>query len=121
MSSHWLALFAAIAVELAATIGLKSAGASLFATLASLALIALSFTLVSLALKAIPVALAYAVWEGFGLVGIAVIGHVLFGEVMTPQRLAAFALIMAGIVLLERGSAAGEERPAADPVEEAVS
>ena len=46
-------------------------------------------------------------WEGLGIVGIALTGHLLFGEHLTPTRLIALGAIIAGIVLLERGMAAG--------------
>jgi len=106
MSFHWLILLAAIAVEIAATVALKSVvSAPLLLALLPLLLIGLSFALVSVALRVIPMAVAYAVWEGLGIVGIAVSGHVLFGEHLTPARAIALGAIIAGIVLLERGIA----------------
>jgi multidrug transporter EmrE-like cation transporter len=110
MSFHWLVLLAAIAVEIVATAGLKSAVSApwLVATL-PLILIGLSFALLSIALRVIPMAVAYAVWEGLGIVGIAAIGHFLFGEHLTPGRIVALAAILCGIVLLERGVAPDAE------------
>lgn len=104
MSFHWLVLLAAIAVEVLATAALKSAvSAPVLLALLPLLLIGLSFSLLSVALRVIPMAVAYAVWEGLGIVGIALIGHLLFGEHLTPTRLMALGAIIAGIVLLERG------------------
>ncbi len=40
----------------------------------------ISFWLLSVAMKTIPVGTAYAVWTGIGAVGVAVMGMVLFGE-----------------------------------------
>lgn len=104
MSFHWLILLAAIAVELLATSALKAfvAGPVLVAVL-PLVLIGLSFALLSVALRVIPMAVAYAVWEGLGIVGIALIGHAFFAEHLTVPRILALALIIGGIVLLERG------------------
>jgi multidrug transporter EmrE-like cation transporter len=108
MSFHWLILLAAIAVEIVATAALKSfVSAPLLVAILPLLLIGLSFALLSVALRVIPLAVAYAVWEGLGIVGIAVAGHWLFGEHLTPGRIAALAAIIAGIVLLERGVASG--------------
>lgn len=108
MSFHWLVLLAAIAVEILATAALKSAvSAPAALALLPLLLIGLSFSLLSVALRVIPMAVAYAVWEGLGIVGIALTGHLLFGEDLTPTRLIALGAIIAGIVLLERGMAAG--------------
>jgi multidrug transporter EmrE-like cation transporter len=104
MSLHWIVLLAAIAVEILATAALKSfVSAPMLLALLPLVLIGLSFALLSVALRVIPMAVAYAVWEGLGIVGIALLGHVLFGEHLTPRRLMALAAIIAGIVMIERG------------------
>jgi small multidrug resistance pump len=104
MSFHWLILLAAIAVELAATSALKAfVAAPVLVAVLPLALIGLSFALLSIALRVIPMAVAYAVWEGLGIVGIALIGHAFFAEHLTVSRILALALIIGGIVLLERG------------------
>ena len=109
MSFHWLVLLAAIAVEIIATAALKSVmSSSWLAAILPLVLIGVSFGLVSIALRVIPMAVAYAVWEGLGIVGIAAIGHLLFGEHLTPGRLLALGAILAGIVLIEAGVGEGK-------------
>ena len=109
MSFHWIVLLAAVAVEILATSALKVfVSAPLFLAFLPLVLIGLSFALLSLALRVIPMAVAYAVWEGLGIVGIALIGHVLFGEHLTTARAAGLAAILAGILLIENG--VGHER-----------
>lgn len=116
MSFHWLILLAAIAVEIAATVALKSvATAPLLATVLPLLLIGLSFALLSVALRVIPLAVAYAVWEGLGIFGIAAAGHWLFGEHLTPGKVAALMAIVVGIVLLERGVTAATPDKAGRP------
>jgi spermidine export protein MdtJ len=104
MSFHWLVLLAAIVVEIAATAALKSVvSAPWLVGVLPLVLIGLSFFLLSLALRVIPMAVAYAVWEGLGIVGIATIGHLLFGEHLTAGRAFGLAAILAGILLIEIG------------------
>lgn len=104
MSFHWLVLLAAIAVEIIATTALKSVvSAPWLVGILPLLLIGLSFALLSIALRVIPMAVAYAVWEGLGIVGIAVTGHLVFGEHLTVGRILALAAILAGIVLIEAG------------------
>ncbi|MEZ2405924.1 multidrug transporter EmrE-like cation transporter [Bosea sp. OAE752] len=104
MSFHWLILLAAIAVEIVATAALKSVvSAPWLVGVLPLLLIGLSFALLSIALRVIPMAVAYAVWEGLGIVGIAAMGHLLFGEHLTAGRFAALAAILVGIVLIEAG------------------
>lgn len=114
MSFHWLVLLAAIAVELVATVALKaSVGLSGAAAWLPLLLIGPSIALLGVALRAIPLAVAYAVWEGLGIVGIAAAGHLVFGEALTPGRLVGLAAILLGILLVERGAA----DEAAEPTE----
>lgn len=109
MSFHWLVLLAAIAVEIIATAALKSVvSSSWLVGFLPLLLIGVSFALVSIALRVIPMAVAYAVWEGLGIVGIAAIGHVLFGEHLTPGRLLALGAILAGTLLIEAGVGDGK-------------
>ena len=62
---------------------------------------ALSFWLLGLALRQLPVGTAYAVWTGIGAVGAAVLGIVAFGESLTLARIGCIALIVCGIVGLK--------------------
>jgi len=58
----------------------------------------LSFWLLGLALRQLPVGTAYAVWTGVGAVGAAVLGIVIFGESLSIARILCIALIVAGIL-----------------------
>jgi len=58
----------------------------------------LSFWLLGLALRQLPVGTAYAVWTGVGAVGAAVLGIVFFGESLSIARILCIALIVAGIL-----------------------
>jgi len=62
---------------------------------------ALSFWLLGLALRQLPVGTAYAVWTGVGAVGAAVLGIVLFGESLSVARVGCIALIVFGILGLK--------------------
>jgi multidrug transporter EmrE-like cation transporter len=57
----------------------------------------ISFWLMALALKDIPVSLTYAVWSGVGTALVAVAGVTAFGETMNVMKLASLALIVAGV------------------------
>ena len=61
----------------------------------------LSFWLLGLALRQLPVGTAYAVWTGIGAVGAAVLGIVIFGESLTIARVGCIALIVCGILGLK--------------------
>ena len=62
---------------------------------------ALSVGLLSLAMKAIPMGTAYAVWTGIGAVGGVVAGLIFFGESASILRLVSIALIIIGILGLK--------------------
>ena len=62
---------------------------------------ALSFWLLGLALRQLPVGTAYAVWTGVGAVGAAVLGIALFGESPSILRIGCIALIVLGILGLK--------------------
>jgi quaternary ammonium compound-resistance protein SugE len=58
----------------------------------------ISFTLLSLALRTLPVGTAYAVWTGIGAAGTAIAGIVLLDERADLFRLVSIVLIIAGVV-----------------------
>ncbi len=61
----------------------------------------ISFWLLSVAMKTIPIGTAYAVWTGIGAVGVAIIGMILFGESRDIIRVFCLLLIVSGIVGLK--------------------
>ena len=60
--------------------------------------------LLGLAMKTLPLGTAYTVWTGIGAVGSFVLGITLLGEAVTPMRLTAAVLIVAGLVLMKLSS-----------------
>ncbi|MBV2360782.1 QacE family quaternary ammonium compound efflux SMR transporter [Thalassococcus sp. CAU 1522] len=66
---------------------------------------AAAFYLLALALKFIPVGVAYAIWSGLGIVLIALIGFAVFGQRLDLPAIAGIGLIMAGIVVIQLFSA----------------
>lgn len=73
----------------------------LWPSLITAALMIASFFFLSLALGALPMGTAYAIWTGIGAVGTAAVGIWVFGEPRTAARLACIVLIVAGIVGLK--------------------
>lgn len=61
----------------------------------------LSFWVLSIAMKDLPVGTVYAVWVGIGAVGTAVAAVFLFGEPVNVLRVAGIGLILAGIAALK--------------------
>jgi quaternary ammonium compound-resistance protein SugE len=60
-----------------------------------------SVYLLALAVRAIPIGTAYAVWTGIGAVGVAIVGMVLLGEPKDALRVGSILLIVLGIAGLK--------------------
>jgi small multidrug resistance pump len=93
-------LTVAILAEVAGTVALKYADG--FTRLGPSAVVVvgygLSFWMLALVLRELPIGLTYAVWAAVGTALIAAIGIVAFGEPATTLKLASLALIVAGVV-----------------------
>ena len=61
----------------------------------------LSFWLLGIAMKSLPLGTAYAVWTGIGAIGAAILGIVLFKEPANAARILCIAAIVGGIVGLK--------------------
>lgn len=96
----WILLIIAGLFETAFAIALKASHGFTKVTPTVLFIIfsLLSFTLLSIALKKLPVGTAYAVWTGIGTVGTALFGILIFSETAAALRLASILLIVLGIV-----------------------
>jgi small multidrug resistance pump len=90
----------AILAEVAGTVALKYTDG--FTNLGPSALVVagygLSFWMLALVLRELPIGLTYAVWAAVGTALIAAIGIVAFGEPATTLKLLSLALIIAGTV-----------------------
>lgn len=64
-----------------------------------------SFALLSISMKTLPLGTAYMVWTGIGAVGAFVVGVVVLGEPLTIGRVAAAALIVAGLSVMKLSTA----------------
>ncbi|WP_204734986.1 SMR family transporter [Hydrogenophaga laconesensis] len=100
--SPWIFLGLAIVAEVIGTSALKlSEGFSrLWPSLVVVVSYATAFYLLALTLRAIPVGVAYAVWSGVGVVLIAVIGWLVFGQKLDTAALVGMGLIVAGVLVL---------------------
>jgi small multidrug resistance pump len=102
-----LLLSIAIASEVAGTVALKYTEG--FTRLGPSALVVggygISFWMLALVLKELPVGLTYAVWAAAGTALIATIGIVAFGEPANTLKLLSLGLIIAGVVGLNMSGA----------------
>ena len=99
----WVVLFIAGLLEIGWAIGLKyTEGFTQFwPSVATIGAMALSFLLLSQALKTIPVGTGYAVWTGIGAVGTVILGMAFLGESRDIGRLVCLLLIVVGIIGLK--------------------
>lgn len=99
----WFVLFVAGLLEIGWAVGLKYTEGFTrpAATLLTVASLIGSVALLGLALKALPLGTAYAIWTGIGTLGTAILGIVFFGESATVARLTCIGLIVAGIAGLK--------------------
>lgn len=99
----WIYLFFAGLFEVGWAVTLKkSEGFSkLGPTVATLILMAISFGLLALAMRKLPLGTAYAVWTGIGAVGTAIFGMAFYGESKDWPKFVCLSLIVIGILGLK--------------------
>jgi spermidine export protein MdtI len=69
----------------------------------ALLLVLSAFGLLGLAIRAVPLSIAYAIWGGLGILGTALISRKLDGVRFTPAAWAGLALILGSVAVLQRG------------------
>ena len=99
----WMLLVVAGLLEIVWSISMKASHGFTKHHFTAITIIAawLSFGLLGLALRQLPVGTAYAVWTGIGAVGVAVLGIVIFSESLSAARIGCIALIVCGILGLK--------------------
>lgn len=101
-SVAYLYLIVAIVFEVIGTSALK-ATAGFTRLLPSLIVVVgygIAFYFLALALKTIPVGVAYAIWSGVGVALITLIGWLVFKQRLDAPALAGIFLIVAGVVVI---------------------
>lgn len=102
MPLHYLYLTLAILTETIGTTALQASqqftriGPSILVVVAY----GISFYLLALTLKYMPVGVVYAIWSGLGIVFIAAIGFVVFGQKLDLPAVIGLALIITGILVI---------------------
>ena len=99
----WIYLVIAGLFECGWAIGIKYTDGftKVIPTVLTLLAMTVSFWLLSIAMKTIPVGTAYAVWTGIGTIGVAILGMILFGESKEILRIISLLLIIVGIIGLK--------------------
>ncbi|KTG09434.1 hypothetical protein AUR64_16790 [Haloprofundus marisrubri] len=99
----WLLLLVAAVFEMVWALGLKHTDGftDFWPSVGTLAAMAVSVYLLSMAVEDLPIGTAYAVWTGIGAAGTAIAGIYLFDEPFTAARIGFVGLIVLGVVGLQ--------------------
>jgi quaternary ammonium compound-resistance protein SugE len=102
-ATAWPLLFVAGLLEVVWSVSMKASDGFSKGLYTGITLVAawLSFWLLGIAMKSLPLGTAYAVWTGIGAVGAAVLGMLFFKEPATIARLLCIAAIVGGILGLK--------------------
>lgn len=99
----WFLLITAGLLEIVWAIALKYSDGftRLWPSVIGLVAALVSFVMLTMALKSLPVGTAYAIWVGIGALGVAVTGMIVFSESTSLVRLGLLGLILVGVAGLK--------------------
>ncbi|VAK75755.1 Spermidine export protein mdtJ [Enterobacter cloacae] len=103
---YWILLALAILAEITGTLSMKWASVSDGNTgfILMLVMISLSYIFLSFAVKKIALGVAYALWEGIGILLITLFSVLLFDETLSTMKIAGLTTLVVGIVLIKSGT-----------------
>ena len=116
---YWMFLGLAIITEVIGTLSMKYASVSggSAGMIVMYIMIASSYILLSMAVKKVALGVAYALWEGIGILIITTFSVMWFHESLSPLKLGGLALLIAGITLIKYGTKKVQKKQhAAKPV-----
>lgn len=98
----YLFLLVAICGEVAGTLSLKASDGFTrpWPSAVTVLCYLLTFYMLSLAIRTIPVGVAYAIWSGLGIVMISVLSLILFRQHLDLPAMLGMALILAGVLVI---------------------
>ena len=101
-ASAYLLLGTAIVLEVLGTTALKASDGftRLVPGVITVVAYAVSFYLLSLTLKTLPVGIAYAIWSGVGIVLVSTVGWLRYGQRLDLPALLGLGLIVAGVLVV---------------------
>ncbi|MGC5699810.1 multidrug efflux SMR transporter [Pseudomonas sp. NFXW11] len=99
----WLFLLLAAAFEVTFAMGMKYAEGftRLWPSLLTLGAALAGVYFLTLAMRELPVSVAYPIWTAIGSLGTVFLGCLLLGESLTPLKLLSAGLIVAGVIGLK--------------------
>jgi spermidine export protein MdtJ len=105
---YWILLACAIAAEIIGTLSMKwsSVSDNNFGYIFMLVMIAVSYILLSFSIKRIALGVAYAMWEGIGILFITLFSVLLFDESISLLKIIGLTTLVVGIALIKSGTTA---------------
>ncbi|HCW98911.1 MULTISPECIES: multidrug/spermidine efflux SMR transporter subunit MdtJ [Pantoea] len=109
----WVLLLLAIFSEIIGTLAMKWSSVDESGTgyLIMLVMIACSYIFLSFAVKKIALGVAYALWEGIGIVLITIFSVQMFDEPLSLMKIAGLTVLIVGIMLIKTGTTQKKEQP----------
>lgn len=119
---YWIFLALAIVTEVIGTLSMKHASVSGdFTGMAVMyVMIASSYILLAIAVKKVALGVAYALWEGIGILFITAFSVLWFGESLSPMKIGGLVLLIAGIGLIKSGTKKATVSKSAQKVKQAA-
>lgn len=105
---YWILLVLAIAAEIIGTLSMKYSSMSNnnAGYIFMLATISLSYILLSFSIKRIALGVAYAMWEGIGILFITLFSVLLFDESISLLKIIGLTTLVVDIALIKSGTSA---------------
>ena len=102
MPLHYIYLILAVAAETVGTTALQASQqfSKLVPSVIVVLSYAISFYLLALTLKFMPVGIMYAIWSGLGIIFIALIAWIIFGQKLDAAAIIGMVLIVGGIAVI---------------------
>jgi len=98
----YLYLAIAIIAEVVATSALKASVefTKLFPSLIVVVGYGIAFYFMTLVLRTLPIGITYAVWSGFGIVLVAIVGALLYKQIPDIPAIIGMSLIISGVIVI---------------------
>ncbi|MFY2826659.1 DMT family transporter [Ruegeria sp. MALMAid1280] len=102
MPHAYLILFLAVIAETIGTTALQASHqfSRLWPSVLVVVSYGIAFYLLGLTLKFMPVGIVYAIWSGLGIVFIAIIGFIVFGQRLDWPAVLGLSMILIGILVI---------------------
>ncbi|MCE0799386.1 MULTISPECIES: multidrug/spermidine efflux SMR transporter subunit MdtJ [Buttiauxella] len=112
MMIYWILLALAIIAEITGTLSMKWSSVSddNLGYIFMLLMITLSYILLSFSVKKIALGVAYAMWEGIGILFITLFSVLLFDESISLLKIIGLTTLVVGIALIKSGTSAKKTR-----------